>query len=82
MTWRRILLGVLLLALVAGGLVAWRIGPRNIIGMMRYDQRREGTLKVGDPAPDVALVNLDGSTSRLSEFLGGQPLVLVLGSFT
>ena len=82
MKWRRMLLGLLLLLFVAGGLVAWRIGPRNIIGMLRYDQRREGHLKVGDPAPDVALVNLDGSPSRLSEFLGGTPLVLVFGSFT
>ena len=37
-------------------------GPRNLIGMLRYDQRREGDLKVGDRAPDVTLLALDGKT--------------------
>ena len=51
--------------------------------MLRYDQRQEGTLKVGDRAPDVALLALDGKTPvRSREQLGGKPTVLVFGSFT
>jgi peroxiredoxin len=51
--------------------------------MLRYDQRREGDLKVGDRAPDVALLALDGSTPvRLKDSIGEKPLVLIFGSFT
>jgi len=58
-------------------------GPRNLIGMLRYDQRQEGTLRVGDRAPDVGLLALDGATPvHLSERLGGKPTVLIFGSFT
>jgi hypothetical protein len=77
-----LLIAVLLLGAVAG-VIAWKIGPRNIIGMLRYDQRKEGSLKVGDRAPDVALVSLDGkSPVRLSERVGVKPLILVFGSYT
>jgi hypothetical protein len=82
MRWRRVLLGALgLAALAATGLALW-IGPRNVVGILRYDQRREGDLCVGDPAPDVALTGLDGSDVRLSALIGPRPLVLVFGSFT
>ena len=71
------------LVLIAGGLMAWQIGPRNIIGMLKYDQRREGDLVVGDRAPDVRLAKLDGSgDAQLAELIGGKPLVIVFGSFT
>jgi len=77
-----LLITVLLLAAVAGAL-AWKIGPRNVVGMLRYDQRKEGSLKVGDRAPDVSLVSLDAKTPiRLSEHVGGKPLILVFGSYT
>jgi len=82
MTWRRILFALLLLILAAGGWMAWKIGPRNIIGMLRYDQRREGKLQVGDRAPDVVLATLDGGEAHLSDLLDGKPLVLIFGSFT
>ena len=63
--------------------IAWKIGPRNVIGMLRCDQRQEGTLRVGDRAPDVTLYALDGKTPvRLAQELGGKPTVLVFGSFT
>jgi hypothetical protein len=81
--WKKILLGIALLVLTAGGLMAWKIGPRNIVGMLRYDQRKEGSLKVGDRAPDVALIALDGKTPvHVAESIGDKPLVLVFGSFT
>ncbi|MDI1429158.1 hypothetical protein [Polyangium sorediatum] len=70
--------------LVAGGaaFVGW-MGPRNVIGMLRYDQREEGQLKVGEAAPDVEMVALaEGRREKLSAYLGDKPLVLIFGSFT
>ena len=66
--FRKVLLVLVVLVGIVGAFVAWRIGPRNIVGMIRYDQRKEGALKPGDAAPDVALVSLDGKTPvRVSE---------------
>lgn len=76
---------VLLGAIALLGLfVVWKIGPRNLYGLARYGtQRREGSLRVGDTAPDVRLVSLDGkSPVLLSERTGSKPLVLVFGSYT
>ena len=72
------------LVLAAAGAAALAVvGPRNVIGMLRYDKREQGRLKVGDAAPDVALVALDGATPvRISEKIGSRPLVLVFGSYT
>jgi hypothetical protein len=82
--WKKALLAVLALLVGAAAYVAARIGPRNLIGMLRYDQRKEGTLQVGDRAPDVGLLALDGKTPvPLKDSIGGgKPLVLVFGSFT
>jgi hypothetical protein len=82
--WKKIVIGVAVVALLAlGGFTYMVGGPRNLIGMLRYDQREEGTLKVGDKAPDVTLLALDGKTPvHLSERLAGKPTVLVFGSFT
>jgi hypothetical protein len=73
--------GLILVAVTIA--VIW-IGPRFIIGILTYGrQAREGTLQVGDPAPVVSLVDLDGTTRReLGEWIGPRPLVLVFGSFT
>ena len=87
MNKKRVLGGVGLVVLVAvllgaAGLAAW-MGPRNVIGMLRYDTRRDGDLKVGERAPPVELVALDGTTRvKLGEQLRGRPLVLIFGSFT
>ncbi len=83
MNKKRALAGAgLAVLLVAGGLLAW-VGPRNLVGLLRYDTRREGALRVGDRAPPVELVALDGTTRvRLGEQLHGRPLVLIFGSFT
>ena len=82
--WKKVLIGVAALVMLALGAFTYMIGgPRNLIGMLRYDQREEGTLRVGDRAPDVGVVSLDGKTPvRLAEHLGGKPTVLVFGSFT
>jgi hypothetical protein len=78
-------IGIVVLAIlvVAAAVVVFRIGPRNILGMIRYDQRQEGSLRVGDAAPDVELAALDGARRvRIQDSVGGKPLVLVFGSYT
>jgi hypothetical protein len=49
-----------------------------------WTQARAGELKVGDPAPDFALMKLDKSASvQLSSLTAqGRPVVLVFGSYT
>jgi hypothetical protein len=78
------LVAVALLAAIALGVFTAMIGgPSMLIGMLRYDEREEGSLRVGDVAPDVELVALDGETRQgLLEDRGDRPLVLVFGSFT
>ena len=82
--WVRItglVLGLMVIAVAAVALVY--IGPRNLWGMLRYDQRRDGDLAVGDQAPDVALLALDGATRvNLRDRIGTRPLVLIFGSYT
>jgi hypothetical protein len=82
--WKKVVLILALVALLAGGVLIHRLGgPRNIINRWRYDQRVEGDLKVGDRAPDVALTALDGETPvRLQAYIANKPLVLVFGSYT
>lgn len=80
---KKMLLAIAALVVVGAGVMVAKIGPRNVIGMIRYDQRREGDLKVGDRAPAAMLVGLDG-TSRLPliDATLGKPTVLIFGSFT
>jgi len=84
---KKLPIALALLLAVAAILVQSTMGFRNLIGMLRYDQRREGKLKVGDKAPDVALVGSDGKSGvRLLESMNGamrgKPLILVFGSYT
>jgi hypothetical protein len=77
--------GLAVLLVSAASLASWKMGgPRNLFGFLRYGtQRTEGNLRVGDRAPEATLVALDGSTPvRLSDRIGGKPLVLVFGSYT
>jgi len=83
MTLRRVLLLVAAAVVGLAVLVVAKIGPSNVIGMIRYDTRREGALRVGSPAPDVTLHAVDGpGTVRIAQRIGARPLVLVFGSFT
>ena len=67
----------------AAAVMLFFIGPSNVWGMLRYDQRREGDLKVGHRAPDLSLTTLDGTTrTQLLEHAGERPLVVIFGSFT
>lgn len=80
---KKILLAVAALVAIGVGVMVAKIGPRNVIGMIRYDQRREGDLKVGDRAPAAMLVSLDGkSRSPLFDTTANRPTVLIFGSFT
>jgi hypothetical protein len=80
-TWSLGTLGVLL---VAGALfVHFTMGWSMLIGMLRYDTRREGLLAVGDVAPTVVLHEpRDETEVRLFEHPLERPVVLVFGSFT
>jgi hypothetical protein len=81
--FRRVVLIAAVLLAAAVSVAVFRIGPRNLLGMIRYDRRKEGNLRPGHAAPDVTLVSLDGKTPvRLSERAGGKPLVLIFGSYT
>jgi hypothetical protein len=81
--FRRAILIVAVVVAVGVSVVVFRIGPRNVLGMIRYDHRKEGNLRPGLAAPDVTLLSLDGKTPlRVSERVGGKPLVLVFGSYT
>lgn len=44
---------------------------------------RDGSLRVGDPAPDFSLETTDKSSRvKLSSFHGQKPVVLIFGSYT
>jgi len=80
---KKLAIVVLVLLLGAVAILVLRFGPRNVLGMIRYDQRQEGSLRVGDLAPDVELVAPDGARRlRVKDLIGGKPLVLVFGSYT
>ena len=80
---KKVLLAIAALVVAGAGVMVAKIGPRNVIGMIRYDQRREGDLKVGDRAPAAMLVALDGKSQLpLIDTTLGKPTVLIFGSFT
>jgi len=80
---RRTLLGLAIAVVLAVTALFWVIGPRNVFGMLRYDQRQEGNLTVGSSAPDVSLYALDGRTRvKLSDEIGAKPVVIIFGSYT
>lgn len=75
---------VLLLAMA--GLAGWgyfKAMQKAWIRYNEYDIRSEGSLRVGDIAPDLELASLvANSPRRLSEFYRDKPLVLIFGSYT
>ena len=82
--WSKITIALVGSVVLGLGAAAYLVGgPNNLIGMIRYDQRRDGHLAIGDKAPDITLVALDGRTPvRLIDRIGGRPTVLIFGSFT
>jgi hypothetical protein len=79
---KKVLLAIGAIVVLAASVMVAKIGPRNVIGMIRYDQRRAGDLKVGDRAPAALLVSLEGKQNVPLLRASGKPLVLVFGSFT
>jgi hypothetical protein len=73
-------------AVAVAALGAWCYSEamkRAWIRYNEYDIRSEGSLAVGDLAPDLELAKADGSGSqRISELYREKPLVLVFGSYT
>ena len=47
-----------------------------------FNRAREGDLQVGDAAPDVPVVQLDGEEGRLFDGLPSTPTVLISGSYS
>lgn len=80
---KKVLLGLAALLVAGAATMVGSIGPSNVIGMLRYDQREEGRLKVGDVAPDVSLVAIEaGRQEKLLAHVGERPLIVIFGSFT
>jgi hypothetical protein len=81
--YKVLLIAVALLVVIAA-CAFFYIGPRNVIGILTYGrQARDGDLQVGDVAPAVTLVALDGTSQLpLTNWIGMRSLVLVFGSFT
>jgi hypothetical protein len=80
-------LGIVVVLLLAAFFVLCKMAgsPRDAYGMVRYalPHMHRGNLKVGDDAPDVRLLALDGANQfHLRERTGARPLVLIFGSFT
>jgi len=74
MRWAKLAIAAVSVSMLAGACFA-ATPPR--------DGQREGTLKVGDLAPDFDLKPLDGkATVKLSSFRGQKPVALVFGSYT
>ena len=84
--WKWAALILLVLLVIGFGLLSHFMGgPREVYGFLRYalPQWHRGDLHVGNRAPDVPLMSLDGQTKfRLSDRIGQRPLVLVFGSYT
>lgn len=82
--WTAIVL-VAILAIAFGVGSYFMGGPKDLYGFLRYarPQWHEGTVRVGDAAPDAPLYSLDGhSTFRIRDHIGARPLVLIFGSYT
>lgn len=76
-------LGILILAFA--GLSFMAGSPKDVYGMVRYafPHMHRGKLHVGEDAPDVRLLALDGSNHfHLRERTGSRPLVVIFGSYT
>ena len=77
------ILGLLVIAFA--GLSFMAGSPKDVYGLVRYalPHMHRGKLRVGEDAPDVKLLALDGSSHfHLRERTGAKPLVVIFGSYT
>jgi hypothetical protein len=81
---RRLVVGTaLVLAVGAGGAGAYLyLVRKGILRYNKYDRREEGTLSVGQTAPDLKLDMFEGAPVRLSGLWNEKPVLLIFGSCT
>ena len=81
-TWLKLAIAAVAVAAI-GAWGYYEAMKRAWIRYNEYDIRSEGSLAVGDLAPDLELASADGSgTRRISDLYREKPLVLVFGSYT
>jgi hypothetical protein len=76
-----IVASIALVAVALGGAYYFAV-RQGWLRYNKYDRREQGTIRVGDHAPDLALAGYDGATVRLAGLWAEKPLVLVFGSCT
>jgi hypothetical protein len=80
--WLKVSL-LVLVAVALGALGYYEALKRAWIRYNEYDIRTEGSLAVGDLAPDLELESVGGAGPRkISELYRERPLVLIFGSYT
>jgi hypothetical protein len=81
-TWLKLAIAAVAIAAI-GAWGYYEAMKRAWIRYNEYDIRSEGSLAVGDLAPDLELASADGSgPKRISDLYRERPLVLVFGSYT
>ena len=81
-TWLKLAIAAVAVAAI-GAWGYYEAMKRAWIRYNEYDIRSEGSLAVGDLAPDLELASADGSgPKRISDLYRERPLVLVFGSYT
>ena len=76
------IIGAVVLVGGVGGLAFFEASKRAWIRIDKYDIRTEGSLQVGDLAPDLGLTLVGGEAMNLSELWAVKPLVLTFGCYT
>jgi hypothetical protein len=80
--WLKVAGAVIVIAVI-GAWGYYEAMKRAWIRYNEYDIRSEGSLAVGDLAPDLELASADGSgPKKISDLYREKPLVLVFGSYT
>ncbi|MEE8585319.1 MAG: hypothetical protein V3T83_10755 [Acidobacteriota bacterium] len=57
-------------------------GLQQYDNIQHYNVTSDGLLQVGDRAPDLELEQIEGGSSRISDYYRDKPLLLTFGSYT